>query len=226
MLSVLGWERTQVRRQVTVEMIVQGFLAGLIAVALIALGLKLISQIPIALPGSLPGENPVDFASGGFRRLRRPSRVAHGVGYGHARQSTASCGPRSSPPRRVKGREEPWQLPLPRLSEVGRTEPLDRLQRAWPIQARRHAAQHAQEYLAETGLSCRTRALCVASLDESRVSPAALMRAPGAGRSRVGAEMSCGGIVLARLAGRSHHRPSSCQRQSRVRQRWPMPCPS
>lgn len=67
LLSVLGWERTQVRRQVTVEMIVQGFLAGLIAVALIALGLKLISQIPIALPGSLPGENPVDFASGGFR---------------------------------------------------------------------------------------------------------------------------------------------------------------
>jgi hypothetical protein len=111
-------------------------------------------------------------------------------------------------------------------SEVGRTEPLDRLQRAWPIQARRHAAQHAQEYLAERGLSCRTRALCVASLDESRVSPAALMRAPGAGRSRVGAEMSCGGIVLARLAGRSHHRPSSWQRQSRVRQRWPMPCPS
>ncbi len=67
LLSVLGWERKQVRRQVTVEMIVQGFLAGLIAVALIALGLKLISQIPIALPGSLPGENPVDFANGGFR---------------------------------------------------------------------------------------------------------------------------------------------------------------
>lgn len=67
LLSVLGWERKQVRRQVTVEMIVQGFLAGLIALALIALGLKLIGQISIALPGSLPGENPVDFANGGFR---------------------------------------------------------------------------------------------------------------------------------------------------------------
>jgi predicted lysophospholipase L1 biosynthesis ABC-type transport system permease subunit len=66
LLSVLGWEQQQVRRQVTVEMIVQGFLAGLIAVAMIALGLWFVSQIPITLPGSLPGENPVDFANGGF----------------------------------------------------------------------------------------------------------------------------------------------------------------
>ena len=67
LLSVLGWSQTQVRRQITIEMIVQGFFAGLIAVALIALGLKIIGQIPITLPGSLPGENPVDFANGGFR---------------------------------------------------------------------------------------------------------------------------------------------------------------
>jgi len=66
LLSVLGWRQKQVRRQITVEMIVQGFLAGFIALALIALGLKGIGQIPITLPASLPGENPVDFANSGF----------------------------------------------------------------------------------------------------------------------------------------------------------------
>ena len=66
LLTVLGWSPKQVGRQITVEMIVQGFLAGLIAVALIGLGLKFMGQIPIRLPGSLPGENPVDFAKGGF----------------------------------------------------------------------------------------------------------------------------------------------------------------
>jgi putative ABC transport system permease protein len=67
LLSVLGWEPQQVRRQMTVEMVVQGLLAGLVAVALIMLGLKLVGHVPIVLPGRLPGENPVDFANGGFR---------------------------------------------------------------------------------------------------------------------------------------------------------------
>lgn len=67
LLRVLGWKDGQVRRQMTVEMIVQGLLAGLAAVVLVALGLELIGQFTISLPANLGGENPVDFASGSFR---------------------------------------------------------------------------------------------------------------------------------------------------------------
>ena len=67
LLRVLGWNGAQVRRQMAVEMIVQGLLAGLAALALVALGLQLIGQITVSLPANLGGENPVDFASGGFR---------------------------------------------------------------------------------------------------------------------------------------------------------------
>ena len=67
LLRVLGWQDGQVRRQMTVEMIVQGLLAGFAALLLVALGLELIGQVTISLPANLGGENPVDFASGGFR---------------------------------------------------------------------------------------------------------------------------------------------------------------
>jgi putative ABC transport system permease protein len=67
LLRVLGWSGGQVRRQVGVEMFVQGLLAGLVALVLVAIGLQLIGQITVALPASLGGENPADFAGGGFR---------------------------------------------------------------------------------------------------------------------------------------------------------------
>src|SRR5450759_364060 len=65
-LRVIGWESSQVRRQIAVEMAVQGLLAGLLAIGLVAIGNNLFSHITIAMPASLPGENPVDFAAGGF----------------------------------------------------------------------------------------------------------------------------------------------------------------
>lgn len=67
LLRVLGWENGQVRRQVAIEMFVQGLLAGLLAVLLIAGGLKMIGHVTISLPANLGGENPADFASGGYR---------------------------------------------------------------------------------------------------------------------------------------------------------------
>jgi putative ABC transport system permease protein len=66
-LRVLGWHSDQVRRQVAVEMAAQGLLGGLAAIALIALGVELLAHVAISLPASLPGENPVNFAGGGFR---------------------------------------------------------------------------------------------------------------------------------------------------------------
>ena len=65
-LRVLGWDGSQVRRQVAVEMIAQGLLAGVVALVFVALGLQLAAYVTISLPASLPGENPVDFATGGF----------------------------------------------------------------------------------------------------------------------------------------------------------------
>lgn len=66
LLRVLGWDEAQVRRQVAVEMIVQGLLAGIVALVCVGIGLELIRQLTISLPASLGGENPADFASGGF----------------------------------------------------------------------------------------------------------------------------------------------------------------
>ena len=66
-LRVLGWHSAQVRRQLAVEMAAQGLLGGLLALALVALGVALMSQVAISLPSSLSGENPVNFAHGGFR---------------------------------------------------------------------------------------------------------------------------------------------------------------
>ena len=48
-------------------MLVQGLLGGLLAVVLIALGMELIAHITISLPANLGGENPANFANGGFR---------------------------------------------------------------------------------------------------------------------------------------------------------------
>jgi len=66
-LRVLGWHSAQVRRQLAVEMAVQGVLGGVLALAFIALGIELMAHIAIALPSGLTGENPVNFASGGFQ---------------------------------------------------------------------------------------------------------------------------------------------------------------
>jgi putative ABC transport system permease protein len=67
LLRVLGWSRGQVCRQVGVEMFVQGLLAGFAALVLVAIGLQLIGQITVSIPANLGGENPADFAGGGFR---------------------------------------------------------------------------------------------------------------------------------------------------------------
>ena len=66
-LRVLGWHSAQVRRQLAVEMAVQGLLGGLLALALVALGVALMSRVAISLPAVLSGENPVNFAHGGFQ---------------------------------------------------------------------------------------------------------------------------------------------------------------
>ncbi len=65
-LRVIGWESSQVRRQIAVEMAVQGLLAGVLAIGLVAIGDNLFAHITIAMPASLPGENPADFAASGF----------------------------------------------------------------------------------------------------------------------------------------------------------------
>ena len=66
-LRVLGWHSAQVRRQLAVEMAAQGLLGGLLALALVALGVALMSRVAISLPATLSGENPVNFAHGGFK---------------------------------------------------------------------------------------------------------------------------------------------------------------
>ncbi|NVO15921.1 MAG: ABC transporter permease [Rhodoplanes sp.] len=74
LLRVLGWSSGQVRRQMAVEMTAQGLLAGLAALVLVAFGLEMLARATITLPASLGGENPVDFAAGGFRAA---SSVVH-----------------------------------------------------------------------------------------------------------------------------------------------------
>jgi hypothetical protein len=51
-------------------MAVQGLLGGLVALALVALGIALMGQVAISLPATLPGENPVNFATGGFQAAK------------------------------------------------------------------------------------------------------------------------------------------------------------
>ncbi len=66
-LRVIGWEQGQVRREIAVEMALQGLAAGLIALGLLAGASVLLAQISVDLPASLPGENPASFAGGGFQ---------------------------------------------------------------------------------------------------------------------------------------------------------------
>jgi len=65
-LRVIGWEERQVRREIAAEMSLQGLIAGLIALGLLALAGYLLAQVSINLPASLPGENPASFAAGDF----------------------------------------------------------------------------------------------------------------------------------------------------------------
>jgi ABC-type antimicrobial peptide transport system permease subunit len=65
-LRVLGWEQKQVRREIATEMALQGLIAGLLALGLLAAGSDLLAHISINLPASLPGENPASFAAGDF----------------------------------------------------------------------------------------------------------------------------------------------------------------
>jgi ABC-type antimicrobial peptide transport system permease subunit len=65
-LRVIGWEQGQVRREIAAEMALQGLIAGLLAVALLALGSILLAHISVALPASLSAENPANYAAGDF----------------------------------------------------------------------------------------------------------------------------------------------------------------
>lgn len=67
LLGALGWTTAQVRRQLATEMALQGLLAAMLALALCVGGAMLLSHVQLSMPGSLPGENPVDFAQGGFK---------------------------------------------------------------------------------------------------------------------------------------------------------------
>ncbi len=65
-LRVIGWEQSQVRREIAAEMALQGLIAGLLALGLLVAGSVLLAHISINLPASLPGENPASFAAGDF----------------------------------------------------------------------------------------------------------------------------------------------------------------
>ncbi|HTT48328.1 MAG TPA: ABC transporter permease [Pseudolabrys sp.] len=65
-LRVIGWEQSQVRREIAAEMVLQGLIAGLLALGLLAAGSVLLAHISINMPASLPGENPASFAAGDF----------------------------------------------------------------------------------------------------------------------------------------------------------------
>lgn len=73
-LRALGWTRRQVRRQLAAEMALHGLAGGVGALLIVLAGMILLAHVTLALPGGLPGENPVDFAAGGFRAA--PERVA------------------------------------------------------------------------------------------------------------------------------------------------------
>jgi FtsX-like permease family/MacB-like periplasmic core domain len=66
-LRVIGWEQGQVRREIAIEMALQGLAAGLIALGLLAAASGLLAHLSVNLPASLPGENPASFAAGGFK---------------------------------------------------------------------------------------------------------------------------------------------------------------
>lgn len=65
-LRVIGWKQQQVRREIAVEMALQGLIAGILALVLLAAGSEFLGHIAVSLPTNLPGENPATFAPGGF----------------------------------------------------------------------------------------------------------------------------------------------------------------
>lgn len=66
-LRTLGWSRMQTRRQLIGEAALQGLIGGLLALGVLAIALGLLGQVHLQLPSNLAGENPVDFAAGGFQ---------------------------------------------------------------------------------------------------------------------------------------------------------------
>ncbi len=66
-LRTLGWSRKQTRRQLIGEAALQGLIGGLVALGVLAVALALLGQVHLQLPSNLAGENPVDFAAGGFQ---------------------------------------------------------------------------------------------------------------------------------------------------------------
>jgi len=66
-LRTLGWSRAQTRRQLTGEAALQGLIGGLLALGILAIALLLLGQVTLQLPSNLAGENPVNFAAGGFQ---------------------------------------------------------------------------------------------------------------------------------------------------------------
>ena len=78
-LRVIGWEQKQVRREIAAEMALQGLIAGLIALGLLAIASNLLGHISMNLPASLAGENPANFAGGGFADRRQQGRAAGDV---------------------------------------------------------------------------------------------------------------------------------------------------
>jgi putative ABC transport system permease protein len=66
-LRTLGWSRRQTRRQLIGEAALQGLIGGLLALVLLTVALWLLGQVTLELPANLAGENPVDFATGGFQ---------------------------------------------------------------------------------------------------------------------------------------------------------------
>lgn len=68
-LRVIGWDQKYVRREIAAEMALQGLMAGIVALGLLAIGSNFLAHISITLPMNLPGENPATFAPGGFQAV-------------------------------------------------------------------------------------------------------------------------------------------------------------
>jgi ABC-type antimicrobial peptide transport system permease subunit len=77
-LQTLGWSRGQTRRQLIGEAALQGLIGGLFSLVLLSIALVLLGQVHLQLPSNLAGENPVEFAAGGFQPP--PESVALPVG--------------------------------------------------------------------------------------------------------------------------------------------------
>jgi ABC-type antimicrobial peptide transport system permease subunit len=66
-LRVVGWKQQQVRREIAVEMALQGLFGGILALGLVAVSSRVLAGITVLLPANLPGEDPATFAAGGFQ---------------------------------------------------------------------------------------------------------------------------------------------------------------